>query len=590
MAGYIADKLMQGAESAVVETIKKTASMEKQLLITQAMLERGQGGEMSLDEIRSVARNLEKITGYSRVESIKAINALILKGVNTRERLIKSLIGAINITATKGGDITEVGSTIGDALNGDEAALEEITKMGAIKRKQFKKIAPLKGQNSWSYKDSILGAIDSNVGGNAAKSMGGIEGFVLEQWHGLFNILSTAVPTKIGNHKLPKNEELAKLEAAKIREIRRFDNTPEHRTEDKKWIQASLDGIEKNIARVKADIKDYAEQDHWLTKNALKKEGASFVHTPPSVEKEKVTAEVAEKAVAKVMAENNNSCPFGGKNIEDIAFNCECDCSEKKDAPTETQPTSLNKEAGALDGDAITRGLSLGKGKGSPLVSNIMPMEGPLGGIPGMGGGSDFDLSKLLNGGVKDLIGDFDQLGDSAKSIFKDMGLDLSSIFKDGGISLDGFFGKLDGVMQNNPFGKMLGGLFGGEGLPGMGLSDLFTGGIDSWTNKFDFLNTSVSKIFGGWQKDVLSVFNQGNFSIDTFANKLLNLSANNPLQGFFGQLQGYMSSLSSFSSGGGGGFLDGLLNIATSAIGGYFGYSAPVSSGGGGGDRKSVV
>ena len=124
-----------------------------------------------------------------------------------------------------------------------------------------------------------------------------------------------------------------------------------------------------------------------------------------------------------------------------------------------------------------------------------------------------------------------------------------------------------------------------------MGLTDLFTGEIETWTTKFDFLNTSVSKMFGGWQKDLLSVFSQGNFSIETFANKLLNLSANNPLQGFFGQLQGYMSSLSSmnFGGGGGGGFLGGLMNIAGSAIGAYFGYSAPVSSGGTGGGGNSA-
>lgn len=203
----------------------------------------------------------------------------------------------------------------------------------------------------------------------------------------------------------------------------------------------------------------------------------------------------------------NASCPFAGKNIEDISFKCECNCSEKKpESPVEADSSAPKSKPDATSGIPLPGGMPMGKGKGGMLASGILPMEND----PTQGGSlGGFNLSEIFNGGIGDLLGNFDNLGDKASSIFKDMGMDLTSIFKDGEFAMDGLFGKLDGLFKDGPFGDILGGLFGGQG-GGFDLGSLFGGGGG--------LGSIFSNITGGLGSMFTDMFSGGGFFDSIFS------------------------------------------------------------------------
>lgn len=459
------------------------------------------------DRIVGIIRELDRTTEYDRKELMEAVTQIIRGKAFAGEQLEQAIKllpdmarGSNTDLMTVAKDLVTAGKEPGQVENA--LAKYKITLSG-------KQAGELKGKvtsgNVFGYQDDVLKLFAERYAGTAELSLGYIDkgiNWVENFFKKDLAELALSFDTSVVNGDIDDVINYYEKRIAGTKGLLKHNTFSKS---DTAKYNKSIEEWERKLTILKALKQDDRKMEeeayaivHTEVMNEVRREDTHNVQ--PSVSS---TQHSQANQATQNTASASCSCPFAGKNIEDICFTCKCDCSEKKET-LEGQPQD---NGGGYQNQNDSKPLPQ-----TQLVSNSRG-QGLAGSVP--------------------------------------------------------TFLPAEGQNQ----------------LPFMGLTDLFTGEIETWTNKFDFLNTSVSKMFSGWQKDLLSVFNQGNFSIETFANKLLNLSANNPLQGFFSQLQGYMSSLSSmsFGGGGGGGFWGGLMNIASSAIGAYFGYSAPASTDGGG-------
>ena len=285
--GKILPTKLDLAMEAITRLGKLDAKVDQMMLdedkiITQIIhiINKGEGGELSIEDAYKMAEDYETKTGNHRLEALKSIEIMLQKGIRSKKNIMDGLEASFSTSIGLKTDIVTATSTYAESFNGNLGELEKLMIAGAFTKEEFEKLSMHQGSgDSAGYRGNYRKIFDKGL-------FGGLDKTTIQGDAGLYTKTENTVHEAVRHFNLggwlePDTTQREKAEA-QLADLKDTKNRIQSKLEghlsegERKITEAIFQEISKNIDSLTMLLEDLDQGDREASKRAHAKETQAF--------------------------------------------------------------------------------------------------------------------------------------------------------------------------------------------------------------------------------------------------------------------------------------------------------------------------